>query len=239
MNIKLFITLVNLKRMPSYLNAIFIAYKNNLLGLKRNHKGMLSLPEGVALYTIAKSLPKDSVAVELGCYAGLSSSFIISGLKAGSKLFSIDPFDTNEISQEKLIKKYKDINYKKIEIGIMKNKPKKVAVLNALNKVGPKKFKLLTGYSLQVVKRWNKKIDFLWIDANHDYLAVKSDFLAWSKFIKKGGIIAFHDSNKKDKSLEWKWGWKGPTRVVNEFIKNPEWIKISDIDSITYATKNY
>jgi predicted O-methyltransferase YrrM len=39
----------------------------------------------------------------------------------------------------------------------------------------------------------NKTIDFLFIDGDHSYKAVKSDFENYSKFVRKGGIIAFHD----------------------------------------------
>jgi predicted O-methyltransferase YrrM len=38
-----------------------------------------------------------------------------------------------------------------------------------------------------------KKIDFLFIDGDHSYDGVKQDFSDYSKFVKKGGIIAFHD----------------------------------------------
>ncbi len=39
----------------------------------------------------------------------------------------------------------------------------------------------------------NKAIDFLFIDGDHSYKAVRSDFENYSKFVRKGGIIAFHD----------------------------------------------
>jgi cephalosporin hydroxylase len=39
----------------------------------------------------------------------------------------------------------------------------------------------------------NKAIDFLFIDGDHSYEAVKSDFENYSKFVRKGGIVAFHD----------------------------------------------
>ncbi len=79
----------------------------------------------------------------------------------------------------------------------------------------------------------------LWIDGSHIYEDVKKDFLLWSKFLKKGGIIVFHDSNKKNGGTKWNMGWPGPTLVVDEVIKEPEWINIEKIDSITYATKNF
>ena len=38
-----------------------------------------------------------------------------------------------------------------------------------------------------------KKIDFLFIDADHSYEGVKKDFKLYSDFVKKPGLIAFHD----------------------------------------------
>ncbi len=38
-----------------------------------------------------------------------------------------------------------------------------------------------------------KKIDFLFIDGDHRYEGVKSDFEMYKDLVKKGGLIAFHD----------------------------------------------
>jgi len=43
-----------------------------------------------------------------------------------------------------------------------------------------------------------KKIDFLFIDADHSYEGVKQDFKNYSTFVKKDGLIAFHDIVKHD-----------------------------------------
>ena len=39
----------------------------------------------------------------------------------------------------------------------------------------------------------NKPIDFLFIDADHTYEAVKTDFDMYSPLVRKGGYIGFHD----------------------------------------------
>ena len=36
-------------------------------------------------------------------------------------------------------------------------------------------------------------LDYLFIDADHRYQAVLSDFLLYAPFVRRGGIIAFHD----------------------------------------------
>jgi len=39
----------------------------------------------------------------------------------------------------------------------------------------------------------NQKFDLLFIDADHTYEGVKQDFLHYRRFVRNGGIIAFHD----------------------------------------------
>jgi len=43
----------------------------------------------------------------------------------------------------------------------------------------------------QILK--NDKVDFLFIDGDHTYEGVKRDFEMYSKLVRPGGIIAFHD----------------------------------------------
>ena len=76
-----------------------------------------------------------------------------------------------------------------------------------------------------------RKLDFLFIDGDHTYKGVKTDFEIYSKLVGKGGIIAFHDvcphppqtgcevnlfwREIKDKYeyieivRDWKQGWAG------------------------------
>lgn len=39
----------------------------------------------------------------------------------------------------------------------------------------------------------DRQIDFLFIDGDHSYEGVKQDFEMYAKFVRKGGLIAFHD----------------------------------------------
>lgn len=42
-------------------------------------------------------------------------------------------------------------------------------------------------------KLGGEELDFLFIDGDHSYEGVKMDFEHYSKFVRKGGLIAFHD----------------------------------------------
>lgn len=46
-------------------------------------------------------------------------------------------------------------------------------------------------YIKNIVK--GEQLDFLFIDGDHSYLGVKTDFLMYSPLVRKGGLIAFHD----------------------------------------------
>jgi predicted O-methyltransferase YrrM len=45
----------------------------------------------------------------------------------------------------------------------------------------------------EIIGGKNTKIDFLMIDGDHTYNGVKADFELYSKLVRKGGVIAFHD----------------------------------------------
>ena len=54
------------------------------------------------------------------------------------------------------------------------------------------------------------KIDFLFIDGDHSYNGVKSDFINYEQYVSDNGIIAFHDivNNPADLSIEVPRFWR-------------------------------
>lgn len=78
----------------------------------------------------------------------------------------------------------------------------------------------------------NETIDFLFIDGDHRYNGVKSDFEMYSPLVRKGGIVAFHDiipntSTHEDAStIEVPIFWK----EIKERYKHEEFIE-SNIQS--------
>ena len=55
-----------------------------------------------------------------------------------------------------------------------------------------------------------KEVDFLLIDGCHDYDVVKKDFENYSRFVRTGGLVAFHDTSPGD----------GPWRVIEELASS-------------------
>ena len=57
--------------------------------------------------------------------------------------------------------------------------------------------------SIEGAKKFkDASVDFVYIDANHAYKYVKEDIVAWLPKIKKGGVIAGHDWDWKDKQKD-------------------------------------
>lgn len=55
-------------------------------------------------------------------------------------------------------------------------------------------YEAIKGFSQDVVKTFaDESLDFVYIDANHDFVNVTLDIAEWSKKVRKGGIIAGHD----------------------------------------------
>ncbi len=59
------------------------------------------------------------------------------------------------------------------------------------------------------------KFDFVYIDADHSYEAVKTDITAWYPLVRSGGIIAGHDYVDDG---DYPWGSFGVKRAVSELF---------------------
>jgi hypothetical protein len=70
----------------------------------------------------------------------------------------------------------------------------------------------IKGNSLEVAKTFeDESLDFVFIDAGHQYEEVKADLNAWFSKVRKGGIVSGHDYVKYQDF--------GVIEAVNEFCK--------------------
>ena len=134
------------------------------------------------LYEQARKLKKrgEGVIVEIGSFKGRSTITLAAGSDAGDslKIHAIDPHMTD--LEQKLS------NNSKSSLDEFK---KNVAASTVGHLVDP-----IVGLSQNVVKTWNKPVEFLWIDGDHSYVGAKMDFDLWAPFLVDGGVIAYHDS---------------------------------------------
>lgn len=70
-----------------------------------------------------------------------------------------------------------------------------------------------------------QKIDFLFIDGDHTYNGVKSDFDLYSPLVSSNGLIGFHDIVASTEGCEVRRFWN-ETKIryssFNEFVENPK-----------------
>ena len=70
---------------------------------------------------------------------------------------------------------------------------------------------LITGMSMQVVHLVpDRSLDFVYIDAGHNYKDTRNDINAWYPKVRSGGLVSGHDYNRKH---------EGVKKAVNEFIE--------------------
>jgi len=63
--------------------------------------------------------------------------------------------------------------------------------------------KIIKAYSLDAVKEFeDESLDFVFIDANHEFRQVIDDIDEWSRKVKKGGVVMGHDFTLVDNGYE-------------------------------------
>jgi hypothetical protein len=139
--------------------------------------------------------------------------------KHNPRLFCVDPFGSDESAehQQKYYAALLDEDGRSTEEAFRHNM--KICRVDSIARP-------VKGYSFDVVRGWNKLIDMLFIDANHEYPAVLRDFETWSRFLKHSAVVAFHDANGK---------WPGPTRVVQEKLQPPDFGPVNAVGTLAWA----
>ena len=154
---------------------------------------------------IKENLGKDLIGVEIGVYKGENAKRMLSSLPI-KMLYLVDPYEL-----------YKEWDYEGEVAKVNKNTMKK------LEETAKKRLKHFKNKIIWIKKKSEdafkdipNNLDFVYIDAAHDYFNVKKDTENYYPKIKKGGILAGHD-----------FGREGLTRAVWEFsVKIKQCIKI-------------
>jgi hypothetical protein len=167
-----------------------------------NIEGWFNFPE---MYkTAINKFPTNSHFVEIGSWLGKSSSFMAVEIANSNKNIKFDCVDTWLGSTEHTSANSNCFHSATTKIDGLYN-----LFLTNTNSV-KHIIKPIRLSSLDAVNTYqNNSLDFVFIDASHDYENVKADILAWYPKVKPGGILAGHDYNT---------GWKGVINAVNEFV---------------------
>jgi len=82
----------------------------------------------------------------------------------------------------------------------------------------------------EAVREWTARIDFLLIDGDHSYEAVRRDWENWSPFVSDGGRVAFHDGLP---NAPWMNENFGSARFVRELrAADTPWQLVDEADSL-------
>ena len=148
---------------------------------------------------IVKKFPSESKFIEVGSWKGKSSAYMAVEIANSNKNIEFYCVDTWEGSVEhqgmKELPKLYDIfleNMKPVEQYYF---PLKISSLDA-----SKKFK-------------DNSLDFVFLDASHEYEDVKNDIEVWLPKVKSGGILAGHDYYNE--GTDW---FPGVKQAVNEIL---------------------
>lgn len=96
-------------------------------------------------------------------------------------------------------------------------------------------FTFIKDYSFNVATRWDKEVDLIFLDGDHNYEAVKKDFEDWFPFLSLEGHLVFHDSGANRGGPE---RWPGPSKLTDELIKYCKNLTyIETVESLTVFKK--
>jgi len=138
---------------------------------------------------------KINVAIEVGCWLGLSTRHIARILPSGGKLYAVDHWQgsiEHQASPE-LSTLYEQFLSNVVHAGLT-------------HVITPMKMSSLE--AAEQMKLMGIIPDFIYIDASHDTESVLADLEAWFPFVKGHGIICGDD-----------WTWDGVSTAVKRFAQ--------------------
>jgi predicted O-methyltransferase YrrM len=207
---------------PKFIKGFSRPLYHNIAGFFYGHQfdnkgygGMLRSTEGAMLYLWARMLPENATIVEVGSYAGLSTSYLAKGCKDNnSKVIAMDPYDSD------LEKQAERTDHEVL----LEDKPSRQSVLNKLKAHGlGDRVELIEGYSQEVVKTWDSPIDFLWIDGNHDQ--AYQDYIDWSPFLTSKARVGLHDAHPR-------YGLSRVAEDARKIFSSDKWTNLEHVKGI-------
>ena len=124
---------------------------------------------------IKDNLGNDLVGVEVGIAQGYGTEYVLDGLSL-KKFYMIDPYipyEFNDTSIEDFNKMYDDTRHKFAMYG-------NAVLIRTTSEEASKQFE-------------DGSLDFVYIDGNHLYPAVKKDIDIWWPKVRAGGVMGGHD----------------------------------------------
>jgi predicted O-methyltransferase YrrM len=180
---------------------------------KRDDMG--SYPERGFLFQLASDAPAGAQVVEVGSWMGASTCFLAAGLKGvGAKIFAVDNFQGLSTCGEDAAwynRHFQALGAQSTLEIFCAN----FAALGLTERSEPVVSDSIAAAQTLAAKRGT--IDLIFIDGDHSYAACQADIAAWAPFVKRGGVMAFHDFGSRA---------EGVTRAIFEEIKGGRFAEI-------------
>jgi predicted O-methyltransferase YrrM len=152
---------------------------HDAIGALKATSGVFS-DEGERLAELASIVPDRGVIVEIGSCQGRSAAYMAAALRPKSKVL-IYCVDLWMLGVDRTPERHHSVG------GYLRFKGNLFS-LGLFKHIVP-----IMCESTKLAKVWTLPIDLLFIDGGHKYEEVKADYESWAKFVKPGGVIAFHD----------------------------------------------
>jgi hypothetical protein len=155
------------------------------MGQETQYRPNQMRPPEFSLTGLVRTLPQwagDAIAVEIGSYQGEST---LTFAKSGkfSRIYAIDPWSDEVYDEDDKATLHCPMGFVEVAFEINLKQYISKGVVHKLKGTGE-----------QWIKEFmDNTVDFIYIDANHTYSAVKKDILMWKSKLRYGGILAGHD----------------------------------------------
>lgn len=185
---------------------------------------MGSFPERGYLYQLAAEAPVDAQVVEIGSWMGASTCFLAAGLRgAGAKVFAVDNFQGLSMCGEDVT--WYQRHFRKLGTNsTLEIFRANFAALGLSARAEPVVSDSLAAARAMADKRGS--IDLIFVDGDHSYEACRADIDAWLPYLRKGGVMAFHDFGSRA---------SGVTQAIFEAIKAGRFAEIVGVANTIIA----
>jgi len=156
------------------------------------------------LYKLLKNR-SHKIGCEIGVHTGLMPKYLLSNIPGIQKYYAVDPWESYEM--------YNGKKYRKPGNPIANTWEKAILQFFENTNMNRHKVIIMRMSSVEGAKQFeDESLDWVFIDANHEYKYIKENLEIWTPKVKSGGLVSGHDyKNPKGK-------WKGITKAVNEFV---------------------
>jgi len=178
--------------------------------------GFLGESEARLLGTIAASVPRGGVILEIGSFKG-KSTVMLGKVAAHYKLGPVVAIDPH--------------NFNNAELEAHRTDPDASSFSEFLHNLAASGVGNLVeahrAYSTGVAPQWTRPISFLWIDGDHSYPGAKADFDGFARHLLPSAVVAFHDALHE---------FAGPIRVfVEDVLRSDRFGVAGFVQSIAWA----